>query len=78
MGAGVQRWWRDFAAECDRFDRVQSREFTAGCTITRYEDGRVTYQWEQEGITLDVGRPRFIGYDPRTGACYEIPEPESY
>ncbi len=77
MGAGWQRWWADPDAElqdqADEMDGVVSREQVGNCTVVRYDDGRVNYAWEQHVIS--VGIPRFIGHDPATGRCYEIPQP---
>ena len=52
------RWWRDFAAECDVYEGIVSREKQGNTTIIRFADGRVTYDDGYSVMTF--GPPRQI------------------
>lgn len=49
MGAGLQRWWRDYVQECETWsdrDVLWRVTMPNGTIVTRYVDGREIHEFD--------------------------------
>ncbi len=54
MGAGIQRWWRDYDLECDEASNVERRDYHEDRIETFYRNGSRTIQYK-DGCYVSMG-----------------------